>query len=174
MSVLYREKQKFNQWWVWLIMLGTMFISIGAGLMEYMMKGDLVALIVGGGVGGLCAILFALTTLKTVVTTEGIEIGLRPFSRRRIFKSEIAKAYVRKYKPLEEYGGWGYRIGPKGKAYNVSGKFGLQLEMKNGEKILIGTQHPEVLEDVMQNYLEELGNEETLELKNLEKLKQRG
>lgn len=173
MAELYREKQKFNQWWVWIIMLLSMFIGIGAGLISYMQSGDIVALLIGAGVAGLTAILFAMMTLKTVITTEGIEVGLRPFTGRRIFRSEIEKAYVRKYDPIGEYGGWGYRMSHKGKAYNTSGNFGLQLEMKDGEKLLIGTQHPEVLEEIMSSYIGDEETEEMLELKALEAQKLR-
>lgn len=171
MSVLFQEKQKFNQWWVWLIMLVSTAIGIGAGWSAYAESGDLIAMIVGGGVGILAAIMFALITLKTTITSEGIEIAFRPFSSRRIFRSEIKKAYVRKYSPIGEYGGWGYRIGSKGKAYNVSGEFGLQLELNSGESILVGTQHPEILEELMVDYLDEEATEDILELKALEKKK---
>ncbi len=43
----------------------------------------------------------------------------------------------------------GIRYGPKGTAYNVSGKIGLQLELKNGKKILIGTRKPEEIENLL-------------------------
>lgn len=155
MAKLYRENQKFNQWWVWLIMLATMFLSIGAGIMGYLENGDIWGLVIGGGVGAATAILFALMTLTTTISTEGVEVRFRPFHRRRIFKSEIEEAYVRKYNALGEYGGWGIRFGSKGKAYNVSGNHGLQLKLKDGESILIGTQNPEALEELMVGYLQE-------------------
>lgn len=175
MEYLYRENQKFNQWWLWLIMLLTVGLSFGAGYAEYAATGELMPLLVGGGVGALTAIMFAMLTLRTVIRKEGIEVALRPFAKRRIFRSEIEEAYVREYNPMLEYGGWGYRIGSNGKAYNVSGKYGLQLVLKSGEKILIGTQQPEALEELIDGYLNEEQSEEMLELKALEaqKLKQR-
>jgi len=36
-----------------------------------------------------------------------------------------------------------------GVAYNISGNMGLQLELKNGKKILLGTRKPTELEDVL-------------------------
>ena len=59
----------------------------------------------------------------------------------------IATSYVRQYSPLLEYGGWGMRIGlfGKGKAWNISGDKGLQLEFTNQKKLLIGTNQPEEL-----------------------------
>ncbi|PHI20586.1 hypothetical protein CEQ90_07490 [Lewinellaceae bacterium SD302] len=175
MQYLYRENQKFNQWWLWLLMLGTLGLAIWSGYEAYAGTGDLAPFIVAALVGGLTAISLAVITLRTTVTKEGIEIALLPFSKRRIFRSEIERAFVREYSPIREYGGWGYRIGAAGKAYNVSGKFGLQLVLKDGEKILVGTQQPEALEELMTGYLEDDISEEMLELKALEaqKLKQR-
>jgi len=49
------------------------------------------------------------------------------------------------YSPISDYGGWGIRYGSIGKAYNVSGNRGVQLELLNGERILIGSQKPEEL-----------------------------
>jgi hypothetical protein len=64
----------------------------------------------------------------------------------------VASIEVRKYSPIKEYGGWGFRYGFKnGKAYNISGNMGLQLILKNGDRILIGTQKPEELETYLKN-----------------------
>ena len=63
----------------------------------------------------------------------------------------ISKVYVRKYSPLADYGGWGLRfsMSGQGKAYNVSGNVGLQLEFSNGKKLLIGTRKPDELSSVL-------------------------
>ena len=54
---------------------------------------------------------------------------------------------ARTYRPLLEYGGWGIRYAPFGKgwAYNVHGSQGVQLELTNGKRILIGSQRAEEL-----------------------------
>ena len=51
-----------------------------------------------------------------------------------------------------EYGGWGvrYSLTGKGRAFNVSGNIGLQLEFINGEKVLIGTQVSDKMRDVLE------------------------
>ena len=57
---------------------------------------------------------------------------------------EDLKTYeVRTYSALREYGGWGIRWGLNGKAYNVGGNRGVQLELSNGELILIGSRKPD-------------------------------
>nr|MBP6978828.1 hypothetical protein [Lentimicrobiaceae bacterium] len=55
------------------------------------------------------------------------------------------------YSTIGEYGGWGYRMGGKkaGVAYNISGNMGLQLELKNGKKILLGTKKPVEMEEAL-------------------------
>jgi len=98
-------------------------------------------------------ILIALR-LNTKINKEGIYFQLFPFQLKGslITWSEIATIEVRKYSPIKEYGGWGFRYGFKnGKAYNVSGNMGLQMVLKNGDKILIGTQKPEELETYLKN-----------------------
>ena len=53
---------------------------------------------------------------------------------------------------MMEYGGYGMRSGSRkyGKAYNVSGKTGLQLYLSNGKKLLIGTQNPRQAQKAME------------------------
>lgn len=76
---------------------------------------------------------------------------------------QIDSAYVRSYNPIGEYGGWGIRGGKlwsksKGKAINVSGDIGIQLELKNGDKLLIGTQKKEEARSVLATYKSKINN----------------
>jgi hypothetical protein len=174
MTELYREHQKFNQWWMWLVLIIPILLALYASYWVYVGSGDWTAALITWSVGGLTAIVIAMLTLRTTITTEGIEVAFHPFSKRRIFRSEIEQAFVRKYSPIGEYGGWGYRLGGSaGKAYNISGNQGLQLLLKSGEKLLIGTRHPEALAALMTDYLEADASEEMLELKALEAQKLR-
>jgi hypothetical protein len=95
---------------------------------------------------------FIFMKQDTKITEEGIEVVISPFGRRRIAWSSIARANVRAYKPLLEYGGWGirYGFGGRGIAYSVGGgNEGLQLELKNGQKVLIGTKKGKELSDFL-------------------------
>ncbi|PQJ80922.1 hypothetical protein BTO18_05610 [Polaribacter porphyrae] len=70
---------------------------------------------------------------------------------------KISTAYVRIYDPIGDYGGWGLKGGTlwsksKGRAINVSGDIGIQLELKNGKKLLIGTQKKSEAERVLETY----------------------
>ncbi len=92
--------------------------------------------------------------LETVVDRSGITYRFFPFhvSAKTITWDNVSKAYIRKYNPIKEYGGWGIRWGAfgKGDAYNMSGSMGLQLELKNGKKLLFGTQRSDDLDQVIE------------------------
>ncbi len=108
-------------------------------------------------------VLISLGLLKFFeLTTEGGSDGLYikffPFHLKfkRIAFDEIAKFYTRTYRPIMEYGGWGIRYGfawplNANKAYNMSGNKGVQLELKNGKCLLIGTQKPDEFIAVLHN-----------------------
>ncbi|APY09596.1 hypothetical protein BWZ20_04820 [Winogradskyella sp. J14-2] len=79
------------------------------------------------------------------------------FKSKLIEWQEINKAYVRNYDAITEFGGWGLKGGAlwnksKGRAINVSGDIGIQLQLKNGKKLLIGTQKKEEAMRVLEAY----------------------
>ncbi len=116
--------------------------------------GSIVVLLVG--------ILFLFLKLKTRIDEKGIHYQFLPFhfSEKSILWGEIEQCYVRKYSPIMEYGGWGIRgISKKNKAYNTKGNIGLQLILKNGHKLLIGSQLQTELEQVIKNYKSKLNHE---------------
>ena len=94
-------------------------------------------------------LLLGRSKLETVIDDRAVYYRFPPFVNRehRLTQEDISEIYVRKYRPIWEYGGWGYRIRPgKGKALNVSGNIGLQIILKNGKALLIGTAKREELE----------------------------
>jgi len=96
--------------------------------------------------GILCPLLFYICNLRTEVRADGLYFRFFPFQRsfHKISISDIKTYEVRTYRPIMEYGGWGIRYSLRyGKAYNVSGNLGIQLVLKNGSKILFGSQKPE-------------------------------
>ena len=107
-------------------------------------------------------LLFLLFRLETRISNEGIHVRFFPFHLTYRFYSweTIRLSYVRSYNAIAEYGGWGIRFGifGKGKAFNVSGNRGLQLEFMDGRKLLIGTNRPEELDKV----LKQLGKEKNI------------
>jgi len=85
--------------------------------------------------------------LETGINNEMIKIRFFPFVNKTIIWNDVKSAEVLKYGFV---GGWGIRLGTKyGTVYNISGDKGLALELKNGKKILIGTQREEELRKVI-------------------------
>lgn len=154
-SVIFREVQRFNQIWIWLLLLSVPAVFIWGFIQQIVLgnpfgnnpMSDIALIIVGALFGlGLPALFLALR-LITEVRSDGLYYRFVLFHRsfQRLLFEEIIKYEIRTYKPIKEYGGWGIRLGAKGRAYNVSGNLGLQLELTNGRKILLGTQQPAVL-----------------------------
>ena len=94
-------------------------------------------------------IMYRFMGLRTIVTDDGVRVKGLLFINRVIAFDLIASSEKREYKPLGEYGGWGYRIGPSGKAYNAQGNEGVQLVLKDGGRILIGSQRADELAEVI-------------------------
>ena len=93
--------------------------------------------------------------MVTEVKNDAIHIRFFPLKREVIPFSEIAKCDARQYSPIKEYGGWGIRYGTKGIAYNVSGDRGVQLELTNGKRLLIGSQRSEELTKTIKTFAKE-------------------
>ena len=105
--------------------------------------------------------------LKTRIDEKGVQYQFFPFNLKPRLLSwcDIDSCYVRTYSPIKEYGGWGYRSGilSYGKAYNIKGNVGIQLILKNGKKLLIGTQQKEQAKQVIANYRSEMNADNPLE-----------
>lgn len=95
-------------------------------------------------------LLFTLiaTTLETTVTDNGVSFRWGPFQKKakQFNWSEIAKAEIVHY----GFVGYGLRITSHGLVYTAGGNTGLKLVLKSGRKIIIGTQRPEELEEVLE------------------------
>jgi hypothetical protein len=154
---LFREEQRFNHPLIWILLIGIqgMFIY---GIIQQVILGkpfgtnpapDLL-LILFAFLPLALIVLFLNMKLITTVEKDMIIIEFVPFTTREIHEDEIEKTSIRTYQPIREYGGWGLRFG-RGRAFTASGNKGLQVELKNGEQILIGTQRPEELEQAAIN-----------------------
>lgn len=84
---------------------------------------------------------------------QGIYCSFRPFELKGKMMgwSDIDKVYVREYSAMKEFMGWGLKYGGKayGWAYTVGGKYGVQLKLKDGKKILLGTHKPEQVKQLL-------------------------
>jgi hypothetical protein len=83
--------------------------------------------------------------LQVTVQDSGVRIRMLPFANRTITPAQIARWEARTYRPIREYGGWGVRFGPRGRAYNVSGTRGVEITLDSGKRVLIGSQRSDDL-----------------------------
>lgn len=156
---LFFEVQKFKQWWIWLILFGINGISL-FGIYKQLILGEQfgnkplsdLGLIIITTFILLFNFSFYLFKLETQIKTDGIYVRFFPFHRAYRFYpwDKLTKCYVREYSPLMEYGGWGLRGFGDNRALNVSGKIGLQLIFVDSKKILIGTQKPDQLKQILE------------------------
>jgi hypothetical protein len=148
---MYTETQRFTQWWLWLILIGV-WSSMVYSLITAPPQTD-TAVYVSFGIGILLPLLFWQMKLTTRITQEGIYVRFFPFHfKEKFFPWEtISASYVRTYSPLKEYGGWGIKYGFNGQGlvYNVAGNVGLQLQFKEGEAVLLGTQKGEEIKAIL-------------------------
>ncbi len=159
-EIVFSETQRFKQWWLWaiLIAINVQFLYV---IFRQVIGGHPVGdnpmsntgVIMVAAIVLVSTVAFYFFRLDTEISKERIRVRFFPihFSFKSYTWDEISKSYVRVYQPIREYGGWGLRLGllGKGKAYNVSGNTGLQLEFNNGRKLLIGTNKAEELADAL-------------------------
>jgi hypothetical protein len=139
----YYEIQKFNKWWMKLILALPLGIFIIGMVLGKTQSEQGTPMLITAVVVLFISVLFYFTKLETRLDESGVTIRFFPFQRVYYYVrwDEITDVSVRKYNPIMEYGGWGLRYSFKnGKAYNISGNQGLQLVLKSGKKFLIGTQ----------------------------------
>ena len=153
-AVLFQEVQAFRKDWptpLFLLIVGIPWISIAFAVLVLRTVGKPVPPAFAWGIGLAMSLAFSLfmSSLKLTISvrSDGLFYRYFPFhlSEQRLGFEEIAEHKVREYRPLVEYGGWGIRNGPKGKAYNVVGKKGVQLVLTSGKRVLFGSQRAEEL-----------------------------
>ncbi len=159
-ETLFTERQRFKQWWLWLILLGINGLFL-FGVFRQVIGGQQfgdkqmsnIGLLITTGLTILLTILFLNFRLDTLIKKDGIYVRFFPFHLKFKYYAweKLKKSFVRQYSPIAEYGGWGLRYGflGKGKAFNVSGDKGLQLEFMDNKKLLIGTSKPDELTEVL-------------------------
>lgn len=160
--MLFEEEQKFRHPIFWVLLLaGPFFAAIAFSNLFTNNFQFTASWIIGFSAFILTAVgviwLFYSLTLKTTIYDDRIEITYAPLiNKPKVFpKSYISEIYIRQFKPLLEYGGWGirYSMFDKGLCYNVAGsKIGIQIIFQDGQKLLISTRKAEEIEAFLQEY----------------------
>lgn len=153
-KILFKEEQRFTQWWLWLLLISIGLIPmIGLynqiGLDKEFGNNTIsdIGLIAASVAMFLCIAFFRIVKLETKITTTELIIKYYPFLTKNVNWDEVASAKIVDYGFV---GGWGVRIWTSyGTVYNVKGKKGLAIVLKDGAKFLIGTQNENDLNNVI-------------------------
>ena len=154
MKIIFKEVQKFNQWWIWTILISIGLLAI-YGLYKQLIVGEnfgnkplsdqglllfvLIILIV--------IVLFKFIRLITEIDQTEIRMRFFPFVKKTIQLNDIKTMQVVNYGFV---GGWGIRLWTKyGTVYNIRGNKGLSIELNDGSKFIIGTQKPTQVKDTI-------------------------
>ena len=155
---IFKEEQRFTQTWLIIIIVISLIVPLAIILKE-IDKLSTSEIIISIGTIILASGLIFLFKLTTRIDEKGIHYKFFPFHLKfkTVVWNDIENAYIRTYDAISEYGGWGVRGGAlwykaKGKAINISGNIGIQLKLKDGKKLLIGTNKKEQAQDVLSTY----------------------
>jgi hypothetical protein len=158
-QVLFRERQRFTQFWLWVLVLGIATIFWAGFVYQVLMGGefgnkpvaDIQLSIMLALLGFGLPFFFYWMSLTTEVAPGVLLVRFKPFHRQpvRIPLHTVRDYDQVVYDPVGEYGGWGIRWSAKGKAYSTSGNEGVQLHFYNRPSILIGSQRPADLFDAI-------------------------
>lgn len=156
MKLVFKEEQKFTQWWLWLILIPIAILPI-FGMYKQLILGENFGNNPMSNIGlilfsififSLIGLIF-LIKLKTKIDENGIWMNFYPFVKKKFNWKEIKTIAVVNYGFV---GGWGIRFWTRyGTVYNIKGNKGLAIELINGKKILIGTQKENELKQLIKS-----------------------
>jgi len=150
---LYREVQPFRQWPTSLVLAmppaAIIFITCRQWIWHHPWGNPPVS---NGGLLFLAVLLVLvyvrLITVRLVTDLRPGELRIRLrglWRSRKIRREDVRAAKAVLYDAIRDFGGYGFRSGWKGKAYIARGIRGVEIELQNGRKVLIGSQRPDEL-----------------------------
>jgi hypothetical protein len=123
-------------------------------LVVVLAPGSTLALSLSGALAAILAVTLILFSTLTVTVDDGavrLAFGLEAL-RREVSLDQIAEA--RRVRNAW-YSGWGVRVIPNGRLYNVGGLDAVELQLDNGRVVRVGTDEPDVLLAAVQRALRE-------------------
>ena len=152
-TVLYTERT-WAPLWV-LILLWTACIAAAAAAVLDLQRATEPISGLGAGLTGSAILLFPLlislifTRLDMEVRTDSLLIAFGPIhlARKRIPLSEIESVSGLTYRPLREFGGWGWRPRGKKTAWTIRGNQALRVTLRTGREVYVGSRFPQRLEE---------------------------
>jgi hypothetical protein len=162
MEPIFIEIQRFEKWWLFVLLPLPFFIFLVPNLLSYIgavesstSNSTYIDVLIPFIVLVLIMSWILMMRLKTNINSKGVTAHFQnmPFCKRHYNWSDIESIIIIEYSPLWEYGGWGVRLGANGWCYNVSGNYGIKIIDKTGKPFLIGTQKKEAAEEIINHYL---------------------
>jgi len=149
----FTEIQRPRQSWLYLVIVA--LAALGWGIfIQQIVRGkpigddpmpDSGAIVVWALLGLALPLFFLWLKMETTVYADRVEVRMKPFSHRVFRKRAISAYSAGEYRPLREFGGWGIRGWGANRAYSISGNQGVRLQLRDGNRVLIGTQRPQEL-----------------------------
>lgn len=137
-KLLFKEVQKFNQWWLWLIIVGMAILPLlqfdyNRSFLDQMSTDKVILSLIAVAV----LVLFLTLKMTTCVYEDNISVSFFPFINKTFFWKDLNHAQIIDYGFV---GGWGIRLWTAyGTVYNVKGSKGLHIKRAD-KQYLIGTQ----------------------------------
>lgn len=153
MTWLFKERQRLRQWWAKALVAGMLLFALYGLLGQLLLDRPLGdnpadhATTLGISLLMLVLALLILTIrLDTMVDAGGLHIRFWPFMERHIALDQVAETEITAYRGV----GTGIRLGSKhGTVYNLSGGEGVQLRLRSGELVFVGSRHARQLEEAL-------------------------
>ncbi len=151
--VRFIEVQTFRQGGIGVLIVLLLFCGFLVTVFSTMATGLQVGTVIGIGVFAGVTFLLMSAKLTVRVTDGGLTAQYWPMHWRpqRIELRDVVTVEAKTYRPIREYGGWGIRYRPKGKAYNVRGNQGVLLTFRQGRSLLLGSQRAKELADAIES-----------------------
>lgn len=170
-KIYYKEEQSYTQFWVWMLIL--LFFTALTLPLWYIFIEDIIQRKSSGATPGYDSdllfssvitttlilpiiLLFKFIKLETEITTSAVRFRYLPFIRkwRTIKASDIESWSVEKY-AISKHGGWGIKSrSRKNKAYSVYGRVCLNLKLKDGQTVTVGTQQKDSIDYAMRKMMQ--------------------
>lgn len=143
-NILFTEIQQSDYWEFLIIILFALLPANGFLAFQVVKHSNIKKIIFSSIITFMTVlcVVFSFTRLEIEVFKNEIHWRLYPFyfSNQVVAKEEIIEVKNVVYNP-KEWGGWGIRTNSnEDKAYTMYGNKGVQIKLKNGQTILLGTQ----------------------------------
>ena len=143
---IFVENQRFTQWWLWVVLLVPVAISLGT--MAFFLSRvsvwsrQLHVLMAALALPLATPVLFLAMRMNVVLTGQRLTARFFPI-RRRIEIVDVTSFRVLTY-TIGDFGGWGIKWArDRSMVMSVSGNRAIRVNRRTGKSLILGTQRPD-------------------------------